>query len=56
MSALSNLRSLGKQARALILNTPFPIELKTAITQAYSQLCQRYSIDYSYCEQYDDIA
>ncbi|MEL6912819.1 MAG: PEP/pyruvate-binding domain-containing protein, partial [Cyanobacteria bacterium J06598_4] len=48
---LSNLRSRGKQARALILNTPFPEELNTAITEAYSQLCQRHSIDFSYCEQ-----
>ena len=50
---LGNLRSRGKQARALILNTPFPSELETAITQAYSQLCERYSIDYSYCEQFE---
>ncbi len=50
---LSNLRSRGKQARALILNTPFPEELTTAITEAYSQLCQRYSIDFSYCEQFE---
>lgn len=50
---LSNLRSRGKQARALILNTPFPSELETAITQAYSQLCERYAIDYSYCEQFE---
>lgn len=41
---VSNLRSRGKQARALILNTPFPEELETAITAAYSQLCQRYSV------------
>ncbi len=44
-----NLRSRGKQARALILNTSFPKELETAITEAYSQLCQRYSIDFEYC-------
>ena len=50
---LSNLRSRGKQARALILNTPFPAELENAITEAYSQLCQRYSIDFSYCEQFE---
>ena len=49
---LSNLRSRGRQARALILNTPFPNELNTAITQAYSLLCEQYSIDYSYCEQF----
>ena len=39
---ISNLQQRGKQARGLILNTPFPIELETAITQAYSQLCSRY--------------
>ncbi len=50
---LSNLRYRGKQARALILNTPFPEELETAITQAYSELCQRYSIDYQYCDRFE---
>ncbi|MBE9045484.1 phosphoenolpyruvate synthase [Pleurocapsales cyanobacterium LEGE 10410] len=50
---LSNLRSRGRQARALILNTPFPEELNTAITEAYSQLCQQHSIDFSYCEQFE---
>jgi pyruvate,water dikinase len=39
---ISNLQQRGKQARTLILNTPFPIELETAISQAYSQLCDRY--------------
>ncbi|GAB4540121.1 MAG: phosphoenolpyruvate synthase [Pleurocapsa sp.] len=48
---MSNLRSRGKQARALILNTPFPEELETAITEAYSQLCQRYSIDFESCDR-----
>ncbi len=50
---LRNLRSRGKQARALILNTPFPTELETAITEAYTQLCQGYSIDFSYCDQFE---
>ncbi|MEO1005226.1 MAG: phosphoenolpyruvate synthase [Cyanobacteria bacterium J06638_38] len=50
---LSNLRSHGKQARALILDTPFPTELATAIADAYGQLCQRYAIDFSYCEQFE---
>ena len=53
VESLSNLRSRGRQARALVLNTPFPTELETAITEAYSQLCERYSIDYSYCEQFE---
>ncbi|MDJ0649766.1 MAG: PEP/pyruvate-binding domain-containing protein, partial [Xenococcaceae cyanobacterium MO_188.B19] len=47
---LSNLRSRGQQARALILNTPFPVELETAIINAYSELCQRYSLDSESCE------
>ena len=48
-----NLRSRGKQARALILNSPFPEELYTAITEAYSQLCRRYSIDFEYCDRFE---
>jgi pyruvate,water dikinase len=39
---VNNLRQRGKQARALILNTPFPPELEDAIADAYLQLCQRY--------------
>jgi pyruvate,water dikinase len=39
---VNNLRQRGKQARALILNTPFPPELENAIADAYLQLCQRY--------------
>jgi pyruvate, water dikinase len=50
---LNNLRSRGKQARALILNTPFPTELAAAITQAYNQLCQNYSIDWQYCDRFE---
>ena len=53
VESLSNLRSRGKQARALILNTPLPEELNTAIAEAYSQLCQRYSIDSSYCDRFE---
>ena len=47
---IHNLRSRGQQARALILNTPFPLELETAIVNAYSQLCQRYSLDSEACD------
>ncbi len=50
---LSSLRSRGRQARALILNTPFTPELITGITEAYIQLCERNSIDFSYCEQFE---
>ena len=39
---LQNLRQKGKQARALILDTPFPQDLQTAIAHAYDQLCDRY--------------
>ena len=37
---LESLRTCGKKARSLILATPFPAELETAITQAYRWLCQ----------------
>ncbi len=40
---VNNLRQHGKQARALILNTPFPPDLEIAIAQAYIKLCDRYS-------------
>ena len=50
---LNNLQSRGKKARALILNTPFPEELETAITEAYSQLCDRYSFDLEYCNFFE---
>jgi pyruvate, water dikinase len=53
---VNNLRSRGQQARALILNTPFPPELETAITAAYSQLCQRYGIDFEYCDRFEGEA
>ncbi|MEO6860269.1 MAG: phosphoenolpyruvate synthase [Microcoleus sp.] len=39
---VQNLRQKGKQARALILNTPFPRELEAAIAHAYEKLCDRY--------------
>jgi len=48
-----NLRSHGQQARTLILNTSFPEALETAITEAYSQLCQRYSRDLSEGEPFE---
>jgi pyruvate,water dikinase len=40
-----NLRQVGHQARSLILQTPFPHELKTAIVQGYQTLCERYGAD-----------
>ncbi|BAZ10009.1 phosphoenolpyruvate synthase [Calothrix sp. NIES-4071] len=42
---IDNLRQRGKQARALMLSTPFPKELENAITEAYQQLCQKYGSD-----------
>lgn len=51
---LQNLQERGKQARALILNTPFPKELELAISQAYFKLCERYGADPKLCERMDD--
>jgi len=48
---INNLQEHGHQARALILNTPFPEELETAITSSYLKLCQRYS-DATGCQHY----
>ena len=42
---VNNLRQCGKQARALMLQTPFPKELENAIAQAYHNLCQQYGVD-----------
>lgn len=39
---VENLQTRGKQARQLILNTPFPEDLSHAIAVAYHRLCQRY--------------
>src|SRR4028118_400924 len=39
---LQSLRQKGKQARSLILDTPFPRELQAAIADAYDKLCDRY--------------
>lgn len=40
-----NLQQRGKQARSLIMHTAFPLELRDAIAQAYTQLCQKYGND-----------
>jgi pyruvate,water dikinase len=37
-----NLRRVGKQARGLIAQTPFPMDLQEAIARAYQALCQHY--------------
>lgn len=39
---VNNLREHGRQARAMILHTPFPPELDSAIVDAYVKLCERY--------------
>ncbi|VXD22065.1 phosphoenolpyruvate synthase [Planktothrix paucivesiculata] len=51
---MPNLRQRGKQARSLILDTPFPPELEAAITSAYKKLCERYSTDGDFCSQFGD--
>lgn len=40
-----SLRQVGKQARSLILQTPFPDELQEAIVTGYQMLCDRYGPD-----------
>jgi pyruvate,water dikinase len=42
---VKNLQQRGKKARSLLLHTPFPLELRSAITQAYLELCHRYNPD-----------
>jgi pyruvate,water dikinase len=42
---VDNLRQCGKQARMLMLDTPFPLELQEAIARAYQALCQEYGTD-----------
>ena len=42
---VNKLQQTGKQARALIMHTAFPVELTDAIAKAYLQLCQKYGID-----------
>ena len=42
---VKNLQQRGKQLRSLILETPFPPELETAIREAYRSLCQRYGAE-----------
>jgi pyruvate, water dikinase len=48
---IDNLRQRGRQARALILDTPFPKELETAIVDAYVQMSERYGVSLASCEQ-----
>ncbi|WP_427157159.1 phosphoenolpyruvate synthase [Aliinostoc sp. HNIBRCY26] len=40
---VKNLQARGKQARSLLMNTPFPVELRQAIANAYKSLCELYN-------------
>ncbi|MGI0482493.1 phosphoenolpyruvate synthase [Geminocystis sp. CENA526] len=51
---LPNLQAVGRQARALVLNTPFPKELNLAISEAYFKLCQRYGNNPNLCTTDDE--
>ncbi|HEY9809809.1 MAG TPA: phosphoenolpyruvate synthase [Halomicronema sp.] len=53
---MENLRERGKQARALLLNTPFPQDLQDAIATAYQKLCERYGYDPKFCDRFGDDA
>ncbi len=39
---MANLRDRGRQARALVLSTPFPDDLQMAIAMSYKKLCNLY--------------
>lgn len=49
---VNNLRERGKQARAMVMNTPFPKELEEAISAAYLKLCETYGQNYEFCERF----
>ncbi|HEY9616935.1 MAG TPA: phosphoenolpyruvate synthase [Microcoleaceae cyanobacterium] len=42
---MNSLRQVGKQARLLMMQTPFPQELQDAIAAGYTELCQQYGAD-----------
>lgn len=48
-----DLRARGKQARSMVMNTPFPLELEAAISSAYLRLCERYGQDQEFCERFE---
>lgn len=50
---MQNLRDRGKQARALVLNTPFPKDLEVAIATAYFKLCERYGGGAELCDRFE---
>ncbi|MBF2047713.1 MAG: phosphoenolpyruvate synthase [Leptolyngbya sp. IPPAS B-1204] len=47
---IDNLRERGRQARTMILDTPFPAELETEIVEAYVQLSERYGVSLAPCD------
>ncbi len=47
---VNNLRDRGRQARTLILDTPFPSDIETAIVNAYVQLSERYGSVIEVCD------
>ena len=49
---VNNLRDRGKQARAMVMNTPFPKELEDAICAAYLKLCETYGQNYEFCKRF----
>jgi pyruvate,water dikinase len=53
---VNNLRDIGRQARAMVLNTPFPAELEQAIVDAYLKLCERYNATPAHCDQLEGSA
>lgn len=53
---VSNLRERGRQARSLILQTPFPPELEQAIADAYIKLCERYGVGSELCDRLEGEA
>ncbi|MGF1497873.1 MAG: phosphoenolpyruvate synthase [Elainellaceae cyanobacterium] len=49
---VANLRERGRQARSLVLNTPFPADLEAAISTAYLRLCERYGEPSELCDRF----
>lgn len=42
---MNSLRQVGKQARLLMMQTPFPQDLQDAIAAGYTELCHQYGAD-----------
>ncbi len=54
ISDINRLRERGRQARTLILDTPFPSELEEAITLSYVQLSERDGVEVEMCDRLTD--